>query len=147
MNNIFEERHESVLGLPISKGRLPKLSVVMPVYNEGNKISACLTHVKRVFDNMPQSYEIIIVDDGSWDDTLSILQQEKESDPRLTVISYAPNMGKGYAIRTGVLKSSGDIIILLDSDGEVCPETVKDYLCKINDYDMAIGSKEHPLSG
>jgi glycosyltransferase involved in cell wall biosynthesis len=92
------------------------------------------------------SYEIVFVDDGSDDKTLPLLLQEAESTPNLSVISNSSNMGKGYAVRRGVLQSKGNIVIFMDGDTEVSPFAISEFIHAVKDFDLVIGSKTHPLS-
>src|SRR5918912_1195545 len=79
------------------------ISVVIPVHNQEMQISALLTKIKEILNSTTQSYEIVVVNDGSYDNTLKILQKEKLLDPCIKVISYMQNRGKGHAVKTGVM--------------------------------------------
>ena len=91
-------------------------------------------------------YEIIVVNDGSKDDTRKVLQRIASTDGTIRLISYSENMGKGYAIRQGVLHSIGKYILFLDGDGEISTEVLSKYLDRMSSADIVIGSKYHPLS-
>ncbi len=121
------------------------LSIVIPAYNLGKRIILQLEELKTILDpNL--KYEIIVVNDGSTDSTLSLLQKEAESDNHIHLISYAQNKGKGHAIREGVLKSIGNLVMLLDGDCEISLAPLNKYLNEIEDSDLVIGSKRHHLS-
>ena len=92
-----------------------KLSVIIPVYNEHELLPKLLQKVQKV----PVSKEIIIVDDGSTDGTRDFLSELK--DEKITVVFHEKNVGKGMAIRTGITKATGDIIIIQDADLEYDP--------------------------
>ena len=94
---------------------MPKLSVVIPVYNEKNTVLELLRRVKETqFDK-----EIILVDDCSTDGTRAILQNLKE--PNIKVVYHDKNQGKGAALRTGFAHVSGDIVLIQDADLEYDP--------------------------
>ena len=97
-----------------------KLSVLMPVYNEARTLR---TIARRVLDSpVDMEIELVCVDDCSGDDSLEILQELAEADPRITVIAQPVNMGKGKAIRTAIEHMTGDIAIVQDADLEYDPE-------------------------
>jgi glycosyltransferase involved in cell wall biosynthesis len=91
-------------------------------------------------------YEIIVVNDGSKDDTRNVVQRIVTENKSIRLISYSTNMGKGYAIRQGVLHSSGKFVMFLDGDGEISAEVLSKYLAEMSNADIVIGSKYHPQS-
>lgn len=124
-----------------------EFSLVIPVYREESRVPDLLGQIKKVIHQItPLSYEIIIVNDGSDDDTLSILLKEAKRDPHISVLSYDQNKGKGYAVRHGILHSKGDSVIFLDGDLEVSPSAISECTRCLRKYDLVIGSKAHPLS-
>jgi len=93
-----------------------KLSIIIPAYNEEKTIQALLSKVKKA-DTGKIKKEIIVVEDGSSDKTRDILEKEKG----IIKVFHKKNHGKGYAIRTGLRKAAGDIIIIQDADLEYNP--------------------------
>lgn len=93
----------------------PQLSVIIPVYNEKNTIKEIVRKVKAV--KIPK--EIILVDDGSTDGTREILKTMKSKNVKVAL--HKRNYGKGYAVRTGIKKASGEITIIQDADLEYEP--------------------------
>ena len=100
-----------------------KISVIMPVYNEEKTLLEILNKVKNV--NIDK--EVIIVNDGSTDKTKEILEQveQHEKNPHVKIFHHEKNQGKGAAIRTGIDKASGDIILIQDADLEYDPKDYK----------------------
>ena len=87
-----------------------------------------------------------MVNDGSLDNTLQVLRDLEKCDPRLRIISYFPNMGKGHAVKTGVVASCGDVVMFTDGDLDISPSAIKDYFRELQNCDLVIASKTHPLS-
>ena len=88
------------------------LSVIIPVYNESSRIN----RLKKVIDYCEKhisDFEIIIVDDGSTDNTLEQINKMSE---KIKIVHYDKNKGKGYAVRTGIKKSSRDNVLFMDID-------------------------------
>ena len=117
----------------------------MPTYNEEDNILKVIENVRTVMENEGYEYEIIVVDDGSQDRTL-----EKASDTtfhtNIKTIGYKTNMGKGYAIKFGLDHARGDTVIFMDSDLEIHPGRLREFVEAVKDYDIAIASKRHSMS-
>jgi glycosyltransferase involved in cell wall biosynthesis len=126
-----------------------KISVIMPAYNEGNHIYANVLETKQLFDNSGATYEIIVIDDGSKDNTLQEAKRAGTVAPHLIKLAWnITNAGKGIAIREGFKLVTGDIVVFLDSDLDLHPSQIK-LLFEImqnENADVVIGSKRHPKS-
>src|SRR5207302_730362 len=94
------------------------LSVVAPVYNEAEGIEQVVRYWAKVLKESGLSSEIVLANDGSTDQTQQVLDRLRVEIPILKVLSYTPNRGYGYALRTAIQGSSGEMVITLDSDGQ-----------------------------
>ncbi len=123
------------------KGRI---SVIMPAYNEAGGIVSSIRDVKKQFESLSHEFEIIVVDDGSTDETRRIA--EGLMDKRVRIVGYDRNQGKGYAAGIGFRKATGEFSFLVDSDSEIRAKELWAYVQALKSADMVIGSKRHPLS-
>jgi len=119
------------------------VSVVIPAYNEELRIRSSLQKVMNFMEENYSDYEVLLVDDGSTDSTLKIGQEFAKSYPKLQVINN-PHSGKGFTVKTGILKAKKDYILFSDADLATPIEDLKRFLVWIteNDFDIAIGSRE-----
>jgi dolichol-phosphate mannosyltransferase len=122
------------------------LSVIIPVFNQQKKITYSIKKIKQAVELWFTNYELIIVNDGSTDNTLTFLKGIALTDERIHILSYTPNRGKGYAVRQGVLHSRGDVVMFLDGDLDIAPDSIKDYVESLSTADLVIASKRHPQS-
>ena len=129
-------------GLP----RASKISVILPAYNEGKVITEVLTRLSNCLEGTGYVFEIIVVSDGSADDTTERAQQTQISN--LKVVEYFPNKGKGFALREGFGHSSGEVIAFYDGDLDIHPDSLLVLLeiLKFQHADVVIASKTHPNS-
>lgn len=122
------------------------LSIIIPVFNQQEKVRYSLKRIKEAVESCFSNYELIVVNDGSTDNTLTLLKGIALTDEHIHIISYTPNRGKGYAVREGVLNSHGDVVIFLDGDLDIPPDSIKDYVKGLSTSDLVIASKRHPES-
>jgi glycosyltransferase involved in cell wall biosynthesis len=123
-----------------------RLSVIVPAYREGKQIAQNLRRLITELDRLGITYEVIVVSDGNTDNT--VLEAESVVSSNIKVVQYNVNMGKGYALRCGVSRSSGELITFIDADMELDPRYIKPFLAVMDgfDCDAVIGSKRHPMS-
>ncbi len=120
-----------------------KVSVVVPAYNEAGRILPSLERIFSYLDEHHQDYELILVDDGSTDGTVAAVRQHCGHRPQLQVISYGGNRGKGYAVRTGALQASGEVVLFSDADLSTPIEEMEKLLPLVQHYDLVIGTRAH----
>ncbi len=120
----------------------PRLSIVIPAYNESARIEAALTSVLACAESRAWDAEILVVDDGSSDNTPAIIQHWMASHPNLHLIQNPGNRGKGYSVRNGLLQASGDIVLFTDADLSAPIEEAERLIAAIQaGADVAIGSR------
>lgn len=125
-------------------GAGPFLSVVIPAYNEEDRLPATIPQVMSFLSRQGYTYEVIVVDDGSTDRTAELLQRLKAQHPNLTLLRL-PHRGKASAVRAGVLATSGDRVLFTDADLSAPIGQLPRLMAGLNDgYDIAIGSRESP---
>jgi len=114
------------------------LFIIIPVYNEELTIGNIIDRARDAARQIGLKFEIIVVDDRSYDKSLKVAQQRN-----VRLFTLKEHLGKGYALRAGFSKSKGDIIITIDSDGSHCPEELSEVLAPIlaDRADMVIGSR------
>ncbi len=122
--------------------RQPYLSVVIPAYNESSRLPATLTKVMQYLEGCDYAYEVLVVDDGSNDDTADVVDKLATEHAHLQAIRN-PHRGKGYAVRTGVLRATGRFILYSDADFSAPIEEIEKLLPHLEGkYDIAMGSRE-----
>ncbi len=120
----------------------PRLSIVIPAYNESARIEAALASVLDCVDARSWDADILVVDDGSTDNTPTIVQQWMEQHPRLHLIQNPGNRGKGYSVRNGLLQAAGEIVMFTDADLSAPIEEAERLIEAIDrGADVAIGSR------
>ncbi len=94
----------------------PALSIVVPAYNEAQRIGPTLHAITRYMDRSSASYEVIVVDDGSRDATRDVIDELAREHSAISLLALGTNQGKGAAVRAGVLASRGDEVLFSDAD-------------------------------
>lgn len=126
----------------------PDLSIVIPAYNEEALILGTLDSLQDYMSARPETYEIIVVDDGSQDGTaVSIQDWQTRSQTDLHLFINPKNKGKGFSIRRGILESRGRYVIFIDADLPYELYAIDDFVKALQDgCDLAIGSRVLPGS-
>jgi len=133
---------------PMPSHDAPFLSVVVPAFNEAAGIGACLDRLRSALPSLVSSWEILVADDGSSDDTRAAATAAADGDPRVRVLAL-PHRGKGSAVRAGLLAAAGQWRFMADADLSTPPEDVRHFLDIIESGardEILIGSREAPGS-
>ena len=121
-----------------------KISILIPAFNEEENIISTIKETVNVFKNLNKNYEIIIVDDGSIDDTYNkVVKNVNIYKDKVKIDRYPSNKGKGFAIKHGFDFITGDYILFLDADLDLHPSQIENFLKLIREdkADVVIGSK------
>lgn len=119
------------------------LSIVIPAYNEEHRIPPTLERLHAFLQRQPLRYEIVVVDDGSRDNTTGVVSLAMATIPNLRLVRQTPNRGKGAAVRRGMLEARGQIRVMCDADGSMPPEELPKLLAPIVSCqaEISIGSR------
>jgi glycosyltransferase involved in cell wall biosynthesis len=121
---------------------MKKLSVIIPAYNEGKRITSTLLDIHNVLSKQSFDYEILVVNDGSRDDTVSVVKSLDQRVSKLFLSDNDKNHGKGWAVNQGMLKATGDIRLFMDADNSTKIEEIFKMLPYFeNGFDVVIGSR------
>jgi glycosyltransferase involved in cell wall biosynthesis len=123
------------------KGNMSKrdISIVIPVYNEEDNLQPLISELREVVAGLPNSCEIIFVDDGSWDRSFEILKQAAARDQQIRVIRFKKNAGQTAAFDAGFRAAQGDIVVTMDADLQNDPHDIPYLLEKIGEFDVVCG--------
>jgi glycosyltransferase involved in cell wall biosynthesis len=120
--------------------RAPEISIVVPFHNEEENVTEFYARLKRVMDQTTESYEIVLVDDGSSDRTYALLKEVAEVDSRVVVVKLRRNFGQTSALAAGFDIASGEYIISMDGDLQHDPNDIPQFVRKLDEgYDIVSG--------
>jgi glycosyltransferase involved in cell wall biosynthesis len=119
------------------------LSIVIPVYNEEENVRILHKKIHEALDHLKGAYEVIFVDDGSTDSTLSILEEIQEKDSQVVVLSLRRNFGQTAAFAAGFDFAQGDIIVTMDGDLQNDPADIEKLLERIKENDLVSGWRKN----
>ena len=94
----------------------PQLSIVIPAYNEAKRISRTLETLRKYLEGTNWTAEVIVVNDGSSDETAAIVESYRDQWNALRLIENGRNRGKGFSVRNGALRAQGDVVLFTDAD-------------------------------
>ena len=120
---------------------VPRVSLVIPVYNEHEALAQVLQELIDVLDSLGIPYELIVVDDGSTDDCCAVCS----AFPGLRVLRHETNRGTGAARTTGVRAARGELVLMTDADGTYPAEAIPQMIVMLQTCDMVIGAREREM--
>lgn len=120
-----------------------KWSFVIPAYNEEESIETALFAIEEIVKPRELSYEIVVVDDGSKDLTLSRARRYANGSGHVKVVTYDKNRGKGYAVKEGFMQTEGEFVVFVDGDLDIDLNLVSKYVDALKHADIVIASKWH----
>jgi Glycosyl transferase family 2 len=132
----------------INKGAPPILpfkesfSLCLPAYNEQDNIEDTLDAACAILPEFVERFELVVVDDGSKDETGLVLARFAEKEPRLCIVTHAENRGYGAAITSALRSSQGDLVCILDSDGQFSLLNLPELLLRMGTADVVIGYRK-----
>jgi dolichyl-phosphate beta-glucosyltransferase len=122
-----------------------RLSIVIPAWNEANRIGTSLQSAIPVLHELVPAHEILVIDDGSQDNTLEVAAAAAKEAFCFRGIRNEQNLGKGGAVRRGMLEASGEYVLFCDADESTPMSSLKDFLPKMdNQLAVIIGTRKNP---
>lgn len=117
-----------------------KVSIIIPVYNEEQSVPDLYRELQVILDREPWEGEIVMVDDGSTDQSAGVIARLAERDPRIRLVRFARNFGQTAAILAGIDHATGEVLIPMDADLQNDPEDIPRLLSKVGEgYDVVSG--------
>jgi len=120
----------------------PSLSIVIPAYNEATRLPATLAALQQRFGGTDT--EVVVVDDGSTDDTAAVARAAGTDALGVTVLQLPENRGKGAAVRAGVAATAGEVVLYMDADLATDLRALDGVLQRLGDADIVVGSRAVP---
>ena len=121
----------------------PQLSIIMPAFNEDRRLGLALDQLKRHFESSPMTVEIIIVDDGSTDDTSGVARAFDPGPLTVRLFRNRVNRGKGFSVRRGMRKARGQMMLMTDTDQSTPIHELAKLMPHLNDgFDVVVGSRD-----
>lgn len=120
------------------------ISVVVPLFNEEESLPELCAWIKRVMDENKFTYEVILVDDGSYDDSWQVVKKLTLENPCIKGIKFRRNYGKSAALNKGFEKAAGNVVITMDADLQDSPDEIPELYRMVTDdrYDLVSGWKK-----
>ena len=121
---------------------MPSLSVVIPVYNEDENIPLLLERLRGALVDWPGGVEFVFVDDGSKDNSLAVLKQAQEGDPRIRIAHFRHNLGQTAAMAAGFRLAAGSAVATIDGDLQNDPAEIPRMVEMLRDWDAVCGVRQ-----
>lgn len=122
--------------------KLSELSIFFPFWNEEENIEQTVKSAVKTAEKIASKWEIVMVDDGSYDNTLKIAQKLAKQDKRLHVVSHQPNRGYGAALKAGFENTKYNTVVFTDGDGQFDFSEITKFIEQIDKADVVIGYRK-----
>lgn len=120
-----------------------KVSIIVPLLNEEESLRPLINEIKKVMRTIVADYEVLLIDDGSTDNSLKVIKEYAKSDPKIKFFSFRKNYGKSAALQIGFKNATGDVIITMDADLQDDPNEIPNLIQKLSEgYDLVSGWKK-----
>jgi len=127
---------------------VPAITVILPIYNEAENLEKLIVDIIGTLENCGITFEVMAVNDGSKDNTLTILKSLQQKYPKnLRIASHVVNKGNGAALRTGIRHARGDIVVTMDADGQHNPKDIVELVSHIPPFDMVVAARTKGYQG
>jgi glycosyltransferase involved in cell wall biosynthesis len=120
-----------------------EFSLCMPAFNEEDSLSSSILNAMSFLSSRYSSFEIVVVDDGSTDDTGNIVRSLAAQHLNIRLVSHNHNRGYGAAVTTGLRAARGNLILLMDSDGQFDLSDLPNLACAIDKFDLVVGYRQN----
>src|SRR6202051_976003 len=125
---------------------MPKFSIVVPFHNEEENVTALYARLKQIMEQIGESFELVLVDDGSSDKTYKLLEEIAAVDSRVLVVKLRRNFGQTSALAAGFDNASGEFILAMDGDLQHDPNEIPNFLEKLEEgYDVVSGWRKERI--
>ena len=124
-----------------------ELSIIIPIYNEEGNLSKLYDRISNVAQSLNVSYELIFINDGSFDNSLSIITAFANSDKHVKYINFSRNFGHQIAVTAGIDNCTGNAVAIIDADLQDPPELIRDLFHKMNEGYQVVYARRKSRSG
>ncbi|MDO8642864.1 MAG: glycosyltransferase family 2 protein [Candidatus Woesearchaeota archaeon] len=119
----------------------PSISIIIPCYNEEKRVPPTIDAIRHWMKKKQEGYEIIIVDDGSADNTINDVKKKAQGTTDIHLLANGTNRGKGYSVRRGVAVAQHDWILIMDADSTIPIAELETFLPYLSQYKIVLGSR------
>lgn len=127
--------------------KLKSLSIFFPVFNEEANLEVLLKQALRIIPKIAQRYELLIINDGSTDDSLKIVQKMANQHPEIRVVSHSSNLGYGEVLKTGIKRSQYEWVFWTDSDLQFDLAELANFIKETAQHQAIIGYRKKRVEG
>src|SRR5579862_8510457 len=125
---------------------MPKFSIVVPFHNEEENVTALYARLKQIMEQVGETFELVLVDDGSSDRTYKLLEEIAAVDSRVLVVKLRRNFGQTSALAAGFDHASGEFVLAMDGDLQHDPDDIPRFLRKLGEgYDLVSGGRKERI--